>query len=214
MSDNTIDLVCDFKVETSLGSSPESLHSSLSGDHVRPKIIAPLEDSGSYWASRNSLKEETSSYVSLYALICNVGIRIHHTEVPIPHCILSEEEVHANLRMRECTRDFIQFCLQTIDCESSDAKVLEHLNFLNWLGASEYDWMDEKVTSISSALSTKVVLRDYDIMFGDSLEWSVILVSGEKRIRSSFDDCMILFYECMFTRVGLQQSFLNLRYPF
>lgn len=74
--------------------------------------------------------------------------------------------------------------------------------------------MDEKVTSISSAVSTKVILRDYDIMFGDSLEWSVILVSGEKMIHSSFDDCMIPFYECMFTRVGLRQSFLNLRYPF
>lgn len=139
MSDNTIDLVCDFKVEASLGSSPESLHSSLSGDHVRPKIIAPLEDSGSYWASRNSFEGRN---IFLFVVIrphMQCWQKIHHTEVPMPHCILSEEEVHANLRMRECTKDFIQFCLQTIDCEPSDAKVLEHLNFLSWPGASEYD---------------------------------------------------------------------------
>ena len=73
-----------------------------------------------------------------------------------------------------------------------------------------YDWVDAKITSISSALSTKVALGDANIMVGDPSEWSVLPVLGEKRICKSFDDCMVPFYECLFTGIRLRLPFLNL----
>lgn len=51
MIDNTVDLVRDFEVKTSLGSSSDSPNPSLSVNHTRLEIIALSDDFGLDWAS-------------------------------------------------------------------------------------------------------------------------------------------------------------------
>lgn len=75
------------------------------------------------------------------------------------------------------------------------------------MDASEYRWANEKVLSTSSTFSIESILSDVEIMVGDPTEWSVLPMLGEKRICSSFDDCMIPFSECLFTRIGLRLPF-------
>lgn len=56
-------------------------------------------------------------------------------------------------------------------------------------------------------MSTKATLKDANIVVGGPLEWLVLPVSGEKRLCSYFDDRMVPFHECMFTRIGLRWPF-------
>lgn len=96
--------------------------------------------------------------------------------------VLSEEEIQANLKRKDYARDFVQVCLQTKGCEPSDTEVLKHLNLLNRLGVSMYDWVDTKVVSTSSKLRTEATLSNGDVVFGDPSEWLVLPMSEDKRI--------------------------------
>lgn len=69
--------------------------------------------------------------------------------------------------------------------------------------------MDSKITGTSSSMSTKAIMNAVGIMVGDPLEWLALLVSWEKGICSSFDDCVVPFYECLFTRIGLWLPFFK-----
>lgn len=71
--------------------------------------------------------------------------------------------------------------------------------------------MGTKISSTSSVLRTKAAIEADGIVVSDPLKWLTILVEPEKRICSYFDDCVILFYECMFTRMGFGCLFLILR---
>lgn len=44
-------------------------------------------------------------------------------------------------------------------------------------------------------------------MVNGPFEWLLLPLSGEKRICSSFDDCMVIFHECLVTRIGLRLLF-------
>lgn len=105
----------DFEVEISpaspMGASFDPYLPSLSNDHIGSEIIHISDDSYSEGGSRDSSREETLSFGSLYALISNVGGEINCIEVPMPHCFLSEEGVRANLQIKEHARDYIQLCL-------------------------------------------------------------------------------------------------------
>lgn len=57
----------------------------------------------------------------------------------------------------------------------------------------EYDRLDAKVVCTSSTMSTEAVINATDIEAGHPIEWLALLVSREKRICSSFYDCMISF---------------------
>lgn len=147
------------------------------------------------------MKGETYSFGSLYALKSNVGGIKNRTEILIPHPTLLEDEIRVNLKRRDRTRYFIQAYLQTIGCEPSDAGVLQHLNLQRRSGMPIYDWVDINIIITSLALSTEATLRDVDIVVCDPSEWSVYSVLGEKGICNSFDDSMVPFHECLFTRV-------------
>lgn len=93
----------------------------------------------------------------------------------MPHCVLSEEEVRANLQSWKHVRNFIQACLQTISCKPNDIEMLEHLNLRRWLVGSEYDWINARVVNTYLVLIIEVTLHDVDIMVGDPSEWLVLL---------------------------------------
>lgn len=78
-----------------------------------------------------------------------------------------------------------------------------HLDLRDQLDAREYDWVDTKIVGSSSVMRSEIVIDDAVIMVGDPLEWLILLVGLKKRICSSFDDCMIPLYECLFTRIRL-----------
>lgn len=65
----------------------------------------------------------------------------------------------------------------------------------------KYDWVDVKVADTSSIMSNEDTLRDVDITVDDPLEWSVHPSPEEKRKCNSFDDYMVPYYGCLFTRV-------------
>lgn len=52
------------------------------------------------------------------------------------------------------------------------------------------------------ALNTEAAINASDIVVGNPLEWLAFLVESEKRICSSFD-------ECLFIRIGLRSPFSN-----
>lgn len=54
---------------------------------------------------------------------------------------------------------------------------------------------DAEVMVISSILSIGAGIEGVCILVGDPLKWPTLLVSTEKRICSSFDDCAIPLYE-------------------
>lgn len=56
-------------------------------------------------------------------------------------------------------------------------------------------------------LSTEATIDAARIVVRNSLEWSILLVGSKKRICSSFKDCMISLYECLFTRIELWLPF-------
>lgn len=66
-----------------------------------------------------------------------------------------------------------------------------------------YGRVDAKVDRTSSTMGIEASIRVDDIIVGDPSEWLVLSVLGEKRICSSFDNCMVSFHECLFTRIGL-----------
>lgn len=70
-------------------------------------------------------------------------------------------------------------------------------------GRADVYWVDAKVVSTSSTLSTEVSLGDANIVVGDLPEWPVLPVPGEKRICNYFDECMVSFHEWLFRRVKL-----------
>lgn len=199
MSDNTVNLASDSKVETLSRSFPDSPHPSLSNDHMGLEVTSISHDSESEWVYGNSLEEDNSSSRSLDSLIPNFVGRINHAEVPIPPYILSQWDGLA--------RHFIQVRLKTLGYEPRDAKVLEHLNLQGQPIVLEYKWVDAKVKGTSSALSIKASLNDANIMVGDPLEWLVLLVQWGKMLCSSFDDCMVPFYEFLFAIVFIQLPF-------
>lgn len=62
-------------------------------NNLGPEIIPLSNDSDSQKVYGNSLEEETSSLGSLDALILNIGVGISRTKVPIPHRVLTKEEI-------------------------------------------------------------------------------------------------------------------------
>lgn len=73
MSDNNVDLMSDYKVETSFGSCSNALHPSPSNDNVGPKIIVLYDDYGLKMVFENLMEEETSYFGPLGILISNVS---------------------------------------------------------------------------------------------------------------------------------------------
>lgn len=60
-----------------------------------------------------------------------------------------------------------------------------------------------RIAGTSLTLNTEVDIDVAGIMDDNLLEWLVLLVELGKRLCSSFDECVIQFYECFFTRIGL-----------
>lgn len=59
----------------------------------------------------------------------------------------------------------------------------------------------------SSVLSIEVFIYATGIMVDDPLEWLALPVESKKRMCNSFNNCMITFYECLYTRIWLQVPF-------
>lgn len=57
----------------------------------------------------------------------------------------------------------------------------------------KYDYMAGEVEGTSSIISTETTIDVADITVGDPLRWSVLLAVSEKRICSSFDECLVPF---------------------
>lgn len=170
MSYRTIDLGSGPEAETSSGPSLGSLHPSLSSDQVGPKITFISDGSDSMRIYGDSSKRETSSTRSLHALISNVGGRINRTEVPPPPRVLLEKETRDNLQIRELAKGSIKVRLRIEGRKPNDAEVLEHLNLRRCSIASEYDWVDVKVTETSLSPSIKVAINVIDVVVGDPSE--------------------------------------------
>lgn len=60
-----------------------------------------------------------------------------------------------------------------------------------------------------SALSIKATINVVGIMVCDPLDWSVLPMGSENRIYNYFGCCLVLLYECLFTKIGLRLSFSN-----
>lgn len=87
--------------------------------------------------------------------------------------------------------------------------MLIHLNLRSQLVVTEHDWVDTEVVGTSSILRTGDAIDAAEIFVGDPLKWLALPVEPEKRIFSSFDDCVIPFYESMFKRIGLYFPFFE-----
>lgn len=167
-----------------------------------------MYDSGLERVYDDSLEEETSSLGSLDALISNVGKRIHWDEVFMPPTSCRKrryEPICKGGNTLEASSNFV--------CEKMvmrrGIEVLEHLNIRSQPDVLEYDLVDAKVTSTSSIISTEVALSDANIMVDDHSKWVVLPLSWKKRICNSCEDCMALFYECLFTRIGIWMPFFQ-----
>lgn len=121
-----VESVRNSEAGTLFGSSPTSLHPSLSRDHVDPEVITISDYSGSKGMSKTSLEGDVSSYVLLDALISNVGGRTDHVDVLIPLLVMLEEEILDNFQRRDLAKYCVRSILQIIDHESSDVEVLEY----------------------------------------------------------------------------------------
>lgn len=75
----------------------------------------------------------------------------------------------------------------------------------------KYDWVDTKIVGTTSIMSTKGVICEVEIMVGDPLKWPIILVGSDKMIYSSFDDYVVPFYGCLFTKIGLCLPFYDFK---
>lgn len=69
--------------------------------------------------------------------------------------------------------------------------------------------MYTKIKATPSILSTWVAVEADTIMVSDPLEWLAFPVGSNKRICSSFDECVVPFYEFYFTRIGLWLPFFD-----
>lgn len=58
-------------------------------------------------------------------------------------------------------------------------------------------------------MNTEVTIDVDDIMVGDPLDWSVLLVDLKKRICNYLDDCLVSLYEYLFIRIGLWFPFFD-----
>lgn len=175
MSDNTIDLVSDYEVETSyasiMGTSPNSHVLPLNKDNLELETISIFDDSDSERVSKYSLEENFLSSGSIDAFISNVGGGINHVEVLMPpHVLYKEEKVQANRYMREHAKIYIQLCLRIDNYESSDSKVNAYSDLWAQSDVVKYDWMNPNITGTSLALSNEQALNVADIMVGDPLE--------------------------------------------
>lgn len=92
--------------------------------------------------------------------------------------------------------------------------MLEYLNLRIRPVVPEYNWVDAKITCTSLPLGTEDALSNADIVDDDPSKWLVFSMPEEKRISSSSDDCMVPFYECLFTRIKLQLPFYELEVSF
>lgn len=52
-----------------------------------------------------------------------------------------------------------------------------------------------------SVLNTELTINVIDIKIGDASNWLVLPMDLKESICSSFDDYLILLYECVFTRI-------------
>lgn len=89
----------------------------------------------------------------------------------MPHRVLLEEQVQANLQKGEHVRDYIHLRLHVDFCKPSDTDILAYLNLQRWPVASEYDWIDAKVASTPSTLSIGNSIDAIDIVVRNPLEW-------------------------------------------
>lgn len=71
--------------------------------------------------------------------------------------------------------------------------------------------MDTKILCTSLAFSIGAAIDAIDIMVDGSLESLALSMGSKKRIRRSFDDCVILFYECLFRRLRIQLPFSDFK---
>lgn len=78
----------------------------------------------------------------------------------MPLHVLSENEVWANLKIREYAKDFVQVLMRTKFHKSSDTKFLEKLNLRAPLNTHMYGWIDANITCTPSVVSTEAVLGD------------------------------------------------------
>lgn len=106
MIHNIVDLMGDLEFNTSSRSSPDSPHHSISIGQVGPIFLFISDDYGSEGMFETTFEEKTSSSRSLDTL-SNIGGRITHSEVPMPPRVQSEENIKADLQMRELAIDFI-----------------------------------------------------------------------------------------------------------
>lgn len=72
-----------------------------------------------------------------------------------------------------------------------------------------YVWVDEIVATTDLNFIIEASLRDIDITISDPSEWLVLPGPEEKRTCNTFDDCMALFYECLFMRIGPRIPFFE-----
>lgn len=107
----------------------------------------------------------------------------------------------------ESYKDYIQLHLKSYNCEPNDVEVKVHLDLWYKPRVMEYGWMDTKIAGTTSVLSTEATIDTYRIVVANSLEWLALLVELKKRRCISFNNCMVPFYECLFTRIWLWVPF-------
>lgn len=101
-------------METSFGSSSNSIHPAFNNNHVGSEVITISNDSGSEGMFEPSIEGETFSSGSLDVIISNIGGIVNCVKVPMPPSTLSKEEIQVNLQRRNRARDFIQTRLWTV----------------------------------------------------------------------------------------------------
>lgn len=102
---------------------------------------------------------------------------------------------------------YIKLLLKNNGCEPNDVDVKAHLDFQDQSDTIEYDRINTNIAGISLAMDIEIVIYVVGIVVDDPLEWLAILVESKKGIYSSFEDCVVVFHEGMFTRVGLWPLF-------
>lgn len=85
------------------------------------------------------------------------------------------------MQRSEHAKDYIQLSLLKNGCESSNRDMLAYLNLQSRL--TEYVWVDEKVASSFSTLSTEATIDVVDIMVSNSLEWLAFLMEAKEDIQ-------------------------------
>lgn len=122
MSESNVNLVNDSESNTyyvvGMWASPDSHLPPLAHDRMGKEVISLSDDSDSKMVYRNTLTEGASSFDSFEALFLDHGEGKDHVEVLMPppaFPTLIEEKLQANKRMRECTDDFLQLYMKTVN---------------------------------------------------------------------------------------------------